>query len=225
MSEFSKSSWDFGRFLQTLNYFGAIPFFSWIQNMFTGATPPPTPHPQAGIIFNFQASLPSPLSQVWGALDDVVMGGVSASTLQQAAEGALFTGNVSTANSGGFASVRTRNFEPPLNLVSATGLELRVKGDGKRYKLLVRDEDSWDSVAYAYSFDTPVNQWATVQIPFSKLVPVFRAKTVKNGSSFNSGRIRSFQLMLSKFEYDGVLNPHFEAGTFTLLVQSIGVYL
>lgn len=223
MSEFSKSSWDFGRFLQTLNYFEAVPLLSWVQKMFTGSTPPPTPQPQAGIIFNFQdASLP--LSQIWGALDDVVMGGVSASTLQQAADGALFTGDVSTANSGGFASVRTRNFEPPLNLLSATGLELRIKGDGKRYKLLVRDEDSWDSVAYAYSFDTLNNQWETVQIPFSKLVPVFRAKTVKNSSSFNSGRIRSFQLMLSKFEYDGVLNPHFEAGAFTLLVQSIGVY-
>jgi Complex I intermediate-associated protein 30 (CIA30) len=223
MSEFGKSSWDFGRFLQTLNYFEAVPLLSWVQKMFTGATPLPTPQPQAGIVFNFQdASLP--LSQVWGALDDVVMGGVSASMLQQTPEGALFTGNVSTANSGGFASVRTRNFEPPLNLFTTTGLALRVKGDGKRYKLLVRDEDSWDSVAYAYSFDTPINQWETVQIPFSKLVPVFRAKTVKNGPSFNAGRIRSFQLMLSKFEYDGVLNPHFEAGAFTLLVQSIGVY-
>lgn len=223
MSKFSKSSWDFGRFLQTLNYFEVVPLLSWVQKMITGSTPPPTPQIQAGIIFNFQdASLP--LSQIWGALDDVVMGGVSASTLQQAADGALFTGDVSTANSGGFASVRTRNFEPPLDLFSATGLELRVKGDGKRYKLLVRDEDSWDSVAYAYSFDTTLNQWATVQIPFSKLVPVFRAKTVKDVASFNSGRIRSFQLMLSKFEYDGVLNPHFEAGAFTLLVQSIGVY-
>jgi Complex I intermediate-associated protein 30 (CIA30) len=223
MPEFNKSAWDFGRFLQTLNYFEAIPLFSWVQKMFLGATPPPMPQPQAGIVFDFRATATS-LGQIWGALDDVVMGGVSASTIQQEPDGALFTGYVSTANSGGFASVRTRNFDPPLNLSGYAGLEVSVKGDGKRYKFLLRDGDSWDSVAYAYSFDTTVGVWKTVRIPFADLVPVFRAKTVKNGPSLNTGRIRSLQLMLSKFEYDGVLNPHFEAGAFTLLVQSIRAY-
>lgn len=223
MPEFNKSAWDFGRFLQTLNYFEAVPLFSWVQKMLLGATPPPTPQPQAGIVFDFRATA-TPLGQIWGALDDVVMGGISASTIQQEPDGALFTGYVSTANSGGFASVRTRNFEPPLNLSGYAGLEVSLKGDGKRYKFLLRDGDSWDSVAYAYSFDTTVGVWKTVRIPFADLVPVFRAKTVKNGPSLNTGRIRSLQLMLSKFEYDGVLNPHFEAGAFTLLVQSIRAY-
>jgi hypothetical protein len=223
MTGFNKTSWDFGRFLQTLNYFEAVPIYSWVQKMFMGATPLPRPQTQAGVIFNFQD--PSmPLSQVWGALDDVVMGGVSTSSLQQDPEGALFTGNVSTDNSGGFASVRTRNFDPPLNLGGTAGLSLRVKGDGKRYKFLIRDEDSWDSVAYACSFDTQQDQWETISIPFTQLVPVFRAKTVKNGPSLNSSQIRSLQLMLSKFEYDGALNPHFEAGSFALLVQAIAVH-
>jgi hypothetical protein len=53
---------------------------------------------------------------------------------------------------------------------------------------------------------------------------VFRAKTVRDGPALNTTQIRSLQLMLSKFEYDGALNPHFTAGSFTLLVQSIGVY-
>lgn len=219
----NQSSWDFGRFLQTLHYFDAVPLLSWVQKMFTGSTPAPPPQPQAGIVFDFRKTSAS-LGQVWGALDDVVMGGVSASTLQQEPDGALFTGYVSTANSGGFASVRTRNFDPPLNLSGVAGLTLEVKGDGNRYKVLVRDEDSWDSVAYAFSFDTTAGVWKTIRVPFAELVPVFRAKTVKNGPSLNPGRIRSLQLMLSKFEYDGALNPHFEAGSFTLLVQSIGVY-
>jgi Complex I intermediate-associated protein 30 (CIA30) len=223
MSGFNKSSWDFGRFLQTLNYFEAVPLLSWVQKMFMGSTPPPTPQPQAGIVFDFRKPSPA-LNQIWGALDDVVMGGVSASTIQQESDGALFTGYVSEANSGGFASVRTRNFDPPLDLSGAAGLALEVKGDGKRYKVLVRDGDSWDSVAYAYSFDTTAGVWKTIRVPFAELIPVFRAKTVKNGPSLNPGRIRSLQLMLSKFEYDGVLNPHFEPGSFTLLVQSISVY-
>jgi Complex I intermediate-associated protein 30 (CIA30) len=222
-----RDNWDIGRFFQTLTYFESIPVLSWLQKMMFGSTPPPHPQPQAGIIFDFsQTASPAAnaIAQTWGALDDVVMGGVSASSLQIQEGAALFTGIVSTANSGGFASIRTRNFEPPLNLAGHSGLELRVKGDGQRYKFLIRDEDSWDSLAYAYSFDTVANQWTTVRIPFNLMVPVFRAKTVNDGKSLNAAQIRSLQLMLSKFEYNGALNPHFQAGEFRLFVQTISVY-
>jgi Complex I intermediate-associated protein 30 (CIA30) len=221
MNQSNKSTWDLGRFLQTLNYFEAVPVVSWVQKML-GAAPSPPPQPQSGVLFDFQSS--TPLSQTWGALDDVVMGGVSASTIQQNPEGASFTGNVSTSNSGGFASVRTRNFEPPLDLSRHLGLLARVKGDGNRYKFLIRDGESWDSVAYAYSFDTVRGEWLEVQIPFAELVPVFRAKTMKDAPALNAACVRSLQLMLSKFEYDGELNPKFEAGSFSLLVQSIQVF-
>ena len=151
--------------------------------------------------------------QSWGALDDVVMGGVSQSGIQAIDQAALFTGNVSTSNSGGFASVRTRNFEQPINLSGFAGIQLRVKGDGQRYKFLIRCDNQWDSVAYAHSFDTIANQWMDVQIPFAGLIPVFRAKTFSEAGAIDSSRITSLQLMLSKFEYDGGLNPSFTAGT------------
>jgi len=215
--------WDPGRFFQTLSYFDAIPVVSWFQHMFFGSNPPPPPQLQANIIFDFSQRT-NPTNQVWGALDDVVMGGVSASALQFQDEAALFTGIVSTANSGGFASVRTRNFEPPLNLSEHHGIELQIKGDGQRYKFLIRDEDSWDSLAYAYSFDTVPNQWTTVRIPFNLMTPVFRAKTVNNAQPLNTAKIRSLQLMLSKFEYNGALNPNFQPGEFRLLVKAIAVY-
>jgi hypothetical protein len=215
--------WDAGRFLQTLSYFNAIPVVSWLQQMFFGSNPPAPPQIQANVIFDFSQAT-NPANQAWGALDDVVMGGVSSSSLQFQADAALFTGIVSTANSGGFASVRTRNFEPPLNLSSYSGIELQVKGDGQRYKFLMRDEDSWDSLAYAYSFDTVSNQWILVRIPFNLMTPVFRAKTINNGQALNTARIRSLQLMLSKFEYNGALNPHFQAGEFRLEVKTIAGY-
>lgn len=152
------------------------------------------------------------------------MGGVSESEIQLVDGTALFTGNVSTANSGGFASVRTRNFEPPFNLVGYEGVELRVKGDGKRYKFLIRTETKWDGVAYSYSFDTVSNSWISVRIPFTELIPVFRAKTLKDFPAIDLSKIYSFQLMLSKFEYDGELNPRFSPGSFTLQVESIQAY-
>ena len=223
MSNPTRRPWDAGRFVQTLNYFEVIPVVNWLQKMFFGVTPPPPPQFQAGLIFDFR-QLAETLEQTWGALDDVVMGGVSASSFQPHPEGALFTGNVSTDNSGGFASARTRNFEPPMNLGGYIGIELLVKGDGQRYKFFVRDSASWDSMAYANSFDTVANQWITVRIPFAEMIPVARARTVQSAQPLNTAQISSMQLMLSKFEYDGVLNPQFTAGEFRLLVQTIGAY-
>jgi hypothetical protein len=153
-----------------------------------------------------------------------VMGGVSDSSFQPSDGKAVFTGNVSTANSGGFASVRTRNFDPAIDLSSYSGIELRVKGDGNRYKFLVRDDDGWDSIGYSHSFDTVAHEWITVRIPFSSLIPVFRAKTMSNAMPVNAGQVRSLQLMLSKFEYDGALNPKFHPGQFRLEVSTISAY-
>lgn len=164
------------------------------------------------------------LKETWGALDDVVMGGVSESNIRLMDSVALFSGNVSTANSGGFASVRTRNFEPPFNLTGYEGVVLHVKGDGNRYKFMLRSEDQWDGTAYCYSFDTTADSWIDVRIPFTDLIPVFRAKTVKEASPLDSSQICSFQLMLSKFEYDGALNPKFEPGSFQIQVASIKAY-
>jgi hypothetical protein len=191
--------------------------------MFFGTTPPPPPA-QPGVIFDFRQVPPTALRERWGALDDVVMGGVSASALHSQPDGALFTGIVSTDNAGGFVSVRTRNFDPPLDLSGHTGLELSVKGDGQRYKFFLRDDAGWDSVAYAASFDTEADTWLTVRLPFAQMQAVQRARTLPDHRPLDISRICSLQMMLSKFEYDRALNPSFRPGEFHLLIQQIGVY-
>lgn len=175
------------------------------------------------LIFDFK-NPSDDLKETWGAVDDVVMGGVSESSIQLVENTALFSGNVSTANSGGFASIRTKNFEIPLNLTGYKGIELRIKGDGKRYKFFIRTDPKWDGVAYSHSFDTEPHNWITVRIPFDTLVPVFRAKTMDFADSLDPSKISSFQLMLSKFEYNSALNPKFEPGSFSLQVESIKAY-
>jgi uncharacterized protein YbjT (DUF2867 family) len=175
------------------------------------------------IIFDFTKPTKD-IQATWGTLDDVVMGGVSESGIRLGNQGAIFSGTVSTANSGGFASVRTRNFEPILDLSNYSGIDLRVKGDGNRYKFILRNETKWDSICYCYSFDTVANIEFTVRIPFNELIPVFRAKTLKDAPAFDPSHIASFQLMLSKFEYDGELNPKFTPGLFQIQIESIKGY-
>ena len=164
------------------------------------------------------------IKETWGAVDDVVMGGVSQSNIRLSRDCAIFSGMVSTDNNGGFASVRTRNFSPPLNLSDFEGIELRVKGDGKRYKFITRCEGKWDGIGYCYSFDTVYNFPITIRIPFKDLIPVFRAKTVTDADKLDSSKVYSMQLMLSKFEYDGTLNPKFEAGAFGIEIEYIKAY-
>ncbi len=176
------------------------------------------------LIFDFKYPVSQDVKDTWGAVDDVVMGGVSESTIRLIENAALFTGNVSTANSGGFVSIRTRNFDTPLNLAGYAGIELRVKGDGKRYKFFIRTDPKWDGVAYSHSFDTEPNSWITLRVPFDTLIPVFRAKTMDYADPFDPSKISSFQLMLSKFEYNSELNPKFEPGSFSLQIESIKAY-
>ncbi len=175
------------------------------------------------IIFDF-TNPSAELKNTWGAVDDVVMGGVSASKIQLLENTAVFTGNVSTANSGGFASIRTRNFDPPFDLSDYEGVDLRVKGDGQRYKIFLRTDTKWDGVGYSYSFDTVDNTWINIHVPFADLTPVFRAKVVNDCPPIETSKVSSFQLMLSKFEYDGALNPKFSAGNFALQVETIKAY-
>lgn len=173
-----------------------------------------------------------PAGPAWGALDDVVMGGVSESSLQVDLTGGegggatgVFRGTVSTGNGGGFASVRSKNFSPLEDLSAYEGLELRVRGDGRRYKLIVRSTEAWDALGYTASFDTRAGQWQSVRLPFRDFVPVFRARTVRDAPPLDADRVASIQLMYSKFEYDGDLNPHFETGPFELPISSIRTYL
>lgn len=168
----------------------------------------------------------------WGALDDVVMGGVSQSTFVIDPKGGengdptgIFKGNVSTTNNGGFTSIRTRNFSVPEDLSAYDGLELRLKGDGRRYKLIVRTSSDWDTVGYTVGFDTVEGQWQSIKLPFSSLRPIFRAKTVSDAPPFDPQNVVSLQLMFSKFEYDGKLNPTFVEGPFQLPLSSIRAYI
>jgi hypothetical protein len=179
--------------------------------------------PQERELFDFTQPRPG-LAQQWSAIDDVVMGGVSASNLTLLQDRAVFSGHVSVENSGGFASIRTRNFSPPLDLGAYQGISLCLRGGGQRYKIFLRPTEQWDGLGYAYSFDTDALAVTNLRIPFRNFVAVMRAKTVPTAPSLNPSQISSLQIMLSKFEYDGGLNPHFRPGDFRLELFSIAAY-
>lgn len=143
----------------------------------------------------------------WQPLDDVVMGGGSASGLVAAEGCAAFAGFVSLVNSGGFASVRSRPRH--VDLSSCQGLELRVRGDRKRYRLRLRTDPNFDGIAHQATFDAEPDVWQTLRFPFSAFLATFRGWRVPNAPPLDPGQIYSFGLMIA----DG------QAGPFRLEVE------
>lgn len=104
------------------------------------------------------------------------MGGRSRGCFSLNEEGhAVFYGDVSLENNGGFSLVRHR-FDP-LNVEEFEKFFLRIRGDGKRYQFRVKSDlnERHNYVAY---FQT-TGEWQTVEIPFREMVPNFRGRRLE----------------------------------------------
>lgn len=64
----------------------------------------------------------------------------------------------------------------------------------------------------------------SLQVSFSDFLPVSTDEILPNGGLI-SDHLFIFQLMFSKFEYDGKLNPTFVEGPFQLPLSSIRAYI
>ena len=132
----------------------------------------------------------------WEIVNDGVMGGISQSTLlNPSSQPAVFSGNVSLENYGGFSSIRTypRNYQ----LESYDGFIIHVKGDGKRYRFRLRTDDQFDGIAYQAIFLTKPEEWVTVKIPFSDFIPVYRGRVVSDAPGLNPAHIKRLGFMIA----------------------------
>ncbi|CAK9106512.1 ARMADILLO BTB ARABIDOPSIS PROTEIN 1 (ABAP1) [Durusdinium trenchii] len=203
----SRPPWDGFRALRTAAFFGALP--NPLSIFSPGGS---TKIPPGETLWSSK----NPKSLVWGPLDDVVMGGASESFLT----GTKWKGTIVTEG-GGFAGIRTQPIKPAFDVASCTGLKIRVKGgNGQRFKLIIRDSYDWNGIAWSYEFDTQslvpsLDGLVEASAPFTEFVPTLFARRVPN-QVFNKEQLTAIQLTLSKFGYDGALNPNFNAGNFEL---------
>jgi len=160
-------------------------------------------------------------TQRWSTINDSVMGGVSTCALRfsSSQKAAQFHGQVSTANNGGFASVRSeaRSWIP---VVGAQGIRLVCKGDGRVYKFTVKMDDAYDSVTYQHDFQSP-GEWCQVDLPFRSFQASWRARIVPNAPPVVGEKIRQLGIMVSKFTPSGGVVPGFKPGEFNLLIKSV----
>ena len=158
-----------------------------------GRTRQETMTTQEKTLYNFDGQ---DASARWVRVNDGVMGGLSQSNLALTPDGtALFSGTLSLENNGGFASVRT--YPHDFGLEGYTGVRLRVKGDGRRYKLRVRTGDRLDGPAYEADFATRAGEWQTVELPFAELRPTFRGRSLRNMPTLTGAVVQQIGFMIA----------------------------
>ena len=134
-------------------------------------------------------------ARYWQYISDQTMGGVSNGQAVLDKEGdmifARLTGNVSTANNGGFIQIRT-NFSF-VNLINTNkelkGVILNTKGNGETYHIFIRtSEDRSYRDFYSATF-TANDNWQIVDLPFTKF------KHRYSNKSLNGNDIRTFGIV------------------------------
>ena len=115
-----------------------------------------------------------PGTRQWQIINDGVMGGLSRSTVRCGDDGVLFSGTLSTANNGGFASIRSRLQRPVRGLRQ---VRLCYSGDGLRYQLRLRDSEDASSAAWRACFDTGAER-RTIVLHAADFEPVVRGRRV-----------------------------------------------
>jgi NADH dehydrogenase [ubiquinone] 1 alpha subcomplex assembly factor 1 len=110
----------------------------------------------------------------WNVVNDTVMGGVSSGELTWAGEAMVFTGELSLDNNGGFASVRSPLVDPRVaaRWAEQPGLRLEMRGDGRSWAVNVRDSGA--SGGWIATVTPPVDEFASIEIPWRDFTPVTR---------------------------------------------------
>jgi NADH dehydrogenase [ubiquinone] 1 alpha subcomplex assembly factor 1 len=106
-----------------------------------------------------------------------------------------FKGVLSLENNGGFSSIYR---EADLDLSDFSGVELKVKGDGRvydfRFRTSARLVGNW-YVSYSGKIKTEKNKWITVKVPFDELKQSFRGRQL-SGFAFQKDQIQQVRILL-----------------------------
>jgi len=146
----------------------------------------------------------------WHPIDDRVMGGVSRSRLRCDPAGhAVFEGEVSLEQNGGFASVRSE--VGPLGMDGAVDCVIEARGDGRHFKLSLLTDVAFDAPSYQAEFTPTANEWHAIRLPLQAFQATFRGREVPGSPTLDPARIRQVGLIIAGRQ----------AGTFALDIRSI----
>lgn len=145
----------------------------------------------------------------WQINNDTVMGGISQSHITQHPQQALlFTGTVSLANNGGFASTESRMIK---QIPAVSAITVTVKGDGKTYQLRLKSPALSYGEAYVANFTTQADTLTQHRFTESDFSVSFRGRSVANAPT----------LAFADIDKMGFLVAQKQQGPFTIELHSV----
>lgn len=133
-----------------------------------------------------------PLS--WKIVNDNVMGGLSSASLNNTQNMLTFTGQLSSANNGGFSSIQSP-IEP--NILDSGTLSITVKGDSRRYQLRLKTGDYRDGKAYKVEFINSSNQWLHLSFKQEDFIATYRGKILKDETPLKFSEINQIGFLIA----------------------------
>lgn len=130
----------------------------------------------------------------WRIVNDGVMGGLSSSKAIVKDDIIIFSGNVSLENNGGFASLRSPVKDYKFEKFS--GIEIKVKGDGKRYSISMKETTYFSGYFYTATFETKKDEWITVKIPFDQFRLYYFGRETKSNKKIPLNNIKEISLLI-----------------------------
>ena len=144
------------------------------------------------VVYDFQTATNT---AGWQVINDDVMGGVSRGRFEVTNGVAVFRGEVSLENNGGFASVRS--LPARHDLAGCDAFVIRVRGDGRRYKFTARTARSFDSAIYQATFTTKRGEWEDHHLPLEQFVPTFRGRVLSGEPPLDPAKVTSVGFLIS----------------------------
>ena len=131
----------------------------------------------------------------WRIVNDGVMGGLSSSkAIVNDDNKIIFSGNVSLENNGGFASLRSAVKD--YNFENFSGLEIKIKGDGKRYSISMKETTYFNGYFYTTFFETKNDEWITLKISFNQFKLYYFGQETKSNKKLPLNNIKEISLSI-----------------------------
>ncbi len=143
----------------------------------------------------------------WRIVNDGVMGGLSSSKVNVEDDKIIFSGNVSIENNGGFASLRSPIKD--YNFENFSGIEIKIKGDGKRYSISMKETTYFSGYFYTSTFETKKDEWVTIKISFDQSKLYYFGKELKPDKKIPLYNIKEISLLIGD-KQEGSFNAEIE---------------
>jgi NADH dehydrogenase [ubiquinone] 1 alpha subcomplex assembly factor 1 len=132
----------------------------------------------------------------WFSVNDSVMGGTSQGKPLINDGLLVFSGKLSLENNGGFSSLRTSGRK--YDFTGKSGFVLRVKGDGRTYKMRIETDARFNGseIGYQVDFKTEEGKFIEVNVPFDSFKPGWRGRKL-DGPALDLSKIEEIGLVLA----------------------------